>query len=127
MKTTKPLKDRLGKRLLEQLHTRKITNKEAAEQLGVSESYLSRTVAAIQDKVPGQTVLERKANSELATIRRQYRTKLAKDVLRKRTTIAEAADAAGCSERTMFRYVERYRAEPEPKVKTKAKPKKVKK
>lgn len=124
MKTSKSLKDRLGKRLLEQLHTRKITNKQAAEQLGVSESYLSRTVAAIQDKVPGQTVLERKANSELATIRRQYRTKLAKDVIRKRTTVAAAADAAGCSERTMFRYVERYRMAPP---KDAPKPRKVKK
>lgn len=121
MKTTKPLKDRLGKRLLDQLHTRKITNKEAAEQLGVSESYLSRTVAAFQDKVPGPTVLERKANSELARIRRQYRTKLAKDVIRNRTTIAEAANAAGCSERTMFRYVAQYTAQPEAKAPKKAK------
>lgn len=112
MKPTKPLKDRLGKRLLEQLRTRKITNKQAAEQLGVSESYLSRTVAALQEKEPGQSVIERKANSELAKTRRQFRTKLAKEVLRKRKSCEQAASEAGCSVRTMFRYVEKYRPQP---------------
>ena len=88
---------------------RKLTNSQAAEKLQVSESYLSRTVAALQTKVPGQTVLQRKANADLTRTRRHFRTKLAKEVIRGRKTMAQAAKEAGCSLRTMFRYVEKYR------------------
>lgn len=108
-KPLKPLRDRLGVRLLNNLRTRKITNAQAADELGVSESYLSRTVAAIQEKEPGETTAQRAANSELAKTRRVFRTKLAKEVLRRRKTIEDAAKEADCSIRTMFRYVERYR------------------
>jgi AraC-like DNA-binding protein len=109
MKNPKPLIDRLSKKLLDDLQKRKITNAQAAEKLGVSESYLSRTVAALQTKVPGETVQQRKANADLTRTRRQFRTKLAKEVIRGRKTVQAAATEAGCSVRTMFRYVERYR------------------
>lgn len=109
MKKPKPLIDRLNQRLLKQLAARKITNAQAAEQLGVSETYLSRIVASMQDKVPGETVIKRKANAALAKTRRDFRVKLAKEVLRNRKTYEDAASEAGCSVRTMFRYVEKYR------------------
>lgn len=97
--------------MLERLRTRKITNAEAAEKLGVSETYLSRTVAAMQAKVPGETVAARKAAHGLYVTRRQTREMLAKKVLAKRApiTLAEAAKQANCSERTMMRYVASYR------------------
>ena len=109
MKKPKPLIERLNQRILKQLQTRKITNREAADQLGVSETYLSRTVAAIQTKEPGKSVELRKANAELAKIRKTFRIKLAKEVLKGRKLHDDAATEAGCSVRTIFRYVERYR------------------
>lgn len=108
MAQPKPLKDRLTKTLLAQLRTRKIRNKDAAEQLGVSESYLSRTVAALQEKEPGKTVLARNEAHELATARRQHRERLAKEVKNGALDVETAAERANCSVRTMSRYVARY-------------------
>jgi transposase len=108
MKKPKPLKDRLTQALLQRLRTRKITNREAAEQLNVSETYLSRTVAAMQEKEPGVTTAERAAASELAAERRAYRERLAKDVKNGVVDIATAAKRANCSERTISRYVAKY-------------------
>lgn len=109
MKNAKPLIERLSPSLLEKLRTRKLTNAQAAEKLQVSESYLSRTVAALQTKVPGPTVQVRKANSDLTKTRRNFRVTLAKQVLNGRKSVTLAAKEAGCSVRTMFRYIERYR------------------
>lgn len=111
MKPKKPLAERLTQTMLKQLRTRKLTNAEAAEQLGVSETYLSRTVAAIQEKEPGKTTAARNASHKLYVTRRQTRETLAKKVLAKRQpiTLAEAAKQANCSQRTMMRYVAAYR------------------
>lgn len=105
---TKPLRDRLTKTMLKQLRLRTLSNAEAAEQMGVSEHYLSRTVAAIQQKEPGQTLLARKTASKLATVRRQHRERLAKEVKNGTLGIATAARRANCSLRTMSRYVSAY-------------------
>lgn len=107
-KPQKPLVERLTKRLLERLRTRKMTNAEAAEELGVSETYLSRTVAALQSKVPGETVIARNEASALATERRLYRERLAKEIKNGQLDLATAAKRANCSERTMSRYVAKY-------------------
>jgi len=109
MATKKPLIERLGKRLLEQLRVRKITNREAAEKLGVSEGYLCRVVSTLQSKEPSVAAQERKAASDLAKTRRQLREQLAKKVLRNQMTLEKAAKEAGCSLRTMHRYVAAYR------------------
>ncbi len=111
-KPQKPLEQRLTKKLLHALQTRKITNREAAEQLGVSETYLSRKVAAIQSKVPGETQPVREAAHKLFQTRRQFRERLAKKVLKSSMTVTQAAAEANCSERTMFRYVAAYRPVP---------------
>lgn len=107
-KPQKPLKDRLTKALLEKLRTRKITNAQAAADLGVCETYLSRTVAAIQEKEPGETMLARQQATELAAERRHHRERLAKQVKNGEITPEKAAVAAKCSLRTMARYVAAY-------------------
>lgn len=108
-KQPKPLRDRLNKALLNQLQKRKITNAEAAASLGVSETYLSRVVAAMQDKVPGKTAAVRAAAKKIYKARTETRSQLAKKVLKGRLTVEEAAEQANCSARTMFRYVAAYR------------------
>ena len=108
MAQPKPLRDRLTKALLEKLRTRKITNAEAAAQLGVSETYLSRTVAAIQEKEPGMSTMERAEASMIAAERRQHRERLAKEVKNGTLDVGTAAARANCSVRTMSRYVAAY-------------------
>lgn len=106
--SNKPLKDRLTKAVLQKLHDRKMTNKEAADLYGVSETYMSRTVASLQDKRPGETTSARKAASKLFAARRQTREQLAKKVKNGELGLAAAATRANCSERTMARYVAAY-------------------
>lgn len=108
MARPKTLTSKLTKTLLRQLQQRKITNREAAEKLGVSEWYLSRTVAQLQEKVPGPVAEARKAAAKLAATRRQVRTMLAKKVLRRHMTLEEAAEQANCHPRTIQRYMDQY-------------------
>lgn len=109
MSRPKALINRLGKRLLAQLRTRKITNREAAEQLGVSEWYLSRVVRSLQEKEPGKTTAQRAEAAKLAATRTKMREILAKKVLKNQITLAEAALQANCTERTIQRYMALYR------------------
>lgn len=109
MKQPKPLRDRLTKDILNRLRTRKMSNKEAAQLMEVSEAYLSRTVAAIQDKEPGKTTARRAAAHKLAVARRQTREMYARQVKNGELDIRTAAKRAHCSERTMSRFVEAYR------------------
>lgn len=108
MAQPKPLIERLTPTLLERLRTRKVTNAQAAEKLGVTVSYLSRVVAALQRKEPGKTVQHRKAAHALVTQRRQHRERLAKEVKNGNLDVHAAAERANCSVRTMSRYVEAY-------------------
>lgn len=111
MATAKPLIERIPKRMLEKLRTRKMKNSEAAEELGVSETYLSRIVASLQDKEPGKTTAEREAARKLYATRIEFRDKLAKAVMNNRMTMEQAVKQAKCSERTIFRHIAKYRAE----------------
>lgn len=105
----KPLAERLNAALRKQLAERKVTNAAAAEALGVSETYLSRTVAAMGiEKAPGKTTAHRNARHELAALRNKHRETLAKSVNKGGMTIEAAAKAANCSVRTMFRWCEKY-------------------
>lgn len=117
MKQPKPLVDRLTPTMLERLRTRKIKNKDAAERLGVCETYLSRVVSSMQEKEPGQTTQQRSEASLLANERRHHRERLAKEVKNGQLDVAQAAERANCSERTIMRYVAAY-------VPTKRKPRK---
>lgn len=104
----KPLRDRLTPAMLERLRTRKITNAQAAEKLEVSETYLSRTVAAMQEKTPGEVMLARAAAAKLVAERRHHRERLAKEVKNGNLDVGTAAKRAKCSLRTMSRYVAAY-------------------
>lgn len=104
----KPLTERLNDVLMAQLRERKVTNAQAAEALGISETYLSRTVAAIQEKSPGQTSEQREARQKLYKARIQTRNMLAKKVNKGEITLTKAAEQANCSERTMFRYCAKF-------------------
>lgn len=105
----KPLKQRLSKSLLAKLKARKITNKDAAMQLNVHENTLSRTVSQIQTKDPGKTTTYRKNVTQLAQIRQKVRDELAKSVIKGKLTAQQAAEKAGCTERTIYRHVAKYR------------------
>jgi predicted transcriptional regulator len=94
--------------MLEKLRTRKMTNAQAADALGVSETYLSRTVAAMQEKVPGKVAQARAAAAKLAQARRRTREDLAKQVKAGELDVGTAAERAACSLRTMSRYVAAY-------------------
>lgn len=105
----KPLAKRLNATLRKQLAQRKVTNAVAAAALGVSETYLSRTVAALGiEKAPGKTTAHRNARHELTAARNKHRAELAKSVNKGNMTIEAAAKAANCSVRTMFRWCEKY-------------------
>lgn len=109
MATAKYLIDRIPKRMLAALKKRKIRNADAAEELGVSETYLSRVVSSIQEKEPGKTTTERKAASHLYRTRLEFRDKLAKRVMKRQMTLEQAVREAKCSERTLFRHIAKYR------------------
>jgi hypothetical protein len=109
MKKPKPLRERITPEMLMQLQLRKITNREAAEKLGVCETYLSRVVSDMQKKIPGETAIARKAAQKIYKTRMEVRNAQAKLVVKGRLSIEKAAAEAGCSERTMFRYVAQYR------------------
>jgi transposase len=111
MATAKPLIERIPKRTLAALRTRKIKNAEAAEELGVSETYLSRVVAQLQAKEPGKTTAQREAAAKLYKTRIEFRDKLAKMVMKGTMDMAKACKEAKCSERTMFRHIAKYREE----------------
>lgn len=104
----KPLVERLNDVLLAQLKERKVTNKAAAEALGVSEFYLCRTVRSLQVKKPGDTPKQRAARSKLSKARNDTRAMLAKMVNKGELTMAQACKRANCTERTMYRWCAKY-------------------
>lgn len=88
------------------LEQRKISSTEAARLLNVSLPHLSRTLAASNfKKIPATVAATRAKNSEAYKDRQTQRTHLAQQVKSKQLKIAEAAKLAGCSIRTLFRYV----------------------
>lgn len=83
---------------LPQLKSREMTNREAAELLGVNEQHLSRTLTELNFvKDPAQ---DRKAQTELNRQRKKFREHVANTM-----TPEDAAKAAGVSVRTIYRYI----------------------
>lgn len=80
---------------LEQLRTRQMTNRAVAKELGVSEEHLSRVLKTLITKEPAFDPGKRK---ELLAARRQHRIAAAQTL-----PVAEAARAAKCSVRTIYR------------------------
>jgi transposase len=101
------LKSKLTPGLIEALVARKTTARAVAELLGTSESYLSRTLADMQVvKEPAPTAVRRE-KAKLNASRREFRLSIARQVLDKTLSMRSATKLAFCSERTMYRYVEK--------------------
>lgn len=105
----KTLREKLesSPKLLNALRNRTLTNAEVAEQLDVSESYLSTVFNTITRKERGPVIVQREADHQLAAARRQLRIREARKVFLGKKTLEKAASAANCSTRTMRRYVEK--------------------
>lgn len=101
------LRERITAQQREDLYNRRITTREMASQLGVSETHLSRTFPG---KIPGQAQATRKEKRILLAVRNEFRDKLAAEVLAGRLDRRKAALTANCSERTMWRHIANVRS-----------------
>ncbi len=87
--------------MLADLYHRRITVREAAKIMGVSENYLSH---AIPERAP-------KRNLKLLKVtRRLFREQIAREIIEGKHTVHKGAKLAHVSERTMFRLLKRLRA-----------------
>lgn len=111
MTTQKSLRERLTPALLQALSTRQKTNKQVAKELGVHPVYLSTTYSrmvqegAAKPREAGPVNQARLFMKELVQCRRMCRMEEARAYSEGRKTLAKAAEAANCSERTLRRYV----------------------
>mgnify|MGYP000965452289 CR=1 FL=1 len=101
------LRERITAQQREDLYNRRITTREMASQLGVSETHLSRTFPG---KIPGQAQATRKEKRILLAVRNEFRDKLAAEVIAGRLDRRKAARTANCSERTMWRHIAHVRS-----------------
>jgi len=104
------LKTRLLERpeIIVRLMTWEMTYEQAAQVLDVSVDHLTHTVIELVGRrKPAPAHQKRKLNSQLASTRKDYRKMLAFQVLNGSLTIENAAKQAKCTERTIYRYIER--------------------
>lgn len=98
--------------ILGKLINRTLTNKDLAAQLGYSTVYVSQTLKAMGlKKIKGEVADKRNKRSRLKQCRTEYRLEVARDVISKRITIEQAAKIAKCTERTIYRYVDKLQEE----------------
>lgn len=110
MPKSSKLADRLKISDLKALAARKVTNLEIAEKYRVSETYLSRVMVGLGwEKEPGTTGPAREAARKLFRARIEFRDKLAKEIIAGTRRFETACKMAGCTPRTMFRHVSKYR------------------
>lgn len=98
--------------LLQAYRDRRVTAAQLAAQFGHATSYLLSTLSRLGVKRhrEGPSTYEiQKKNSLLAATRREFRSFLAKKVEKREISLEKAAEIAGCSERTMRRYLERHK------------------
>lgn len=111
MTKAKSLRERLTPALLQALSLREKTNKEVAKELGVHPVYLSTTYGRLvqegiaKPRTAGPVNQARLFMKELVQCRRLCRLEEARAFSEGRKTLAKAAEAANCSERTLRRYV----------------------
>jgi len=97
------LRTRITVAQLEDLRTRKITTRDLAKKLGVSECHLSRTYPGHKiNKEPPQPKQPKKV---LREIRNKFRITLAELVKQGTISAEEAAKRANCSSRTIYRHL----------------------
>lgn len=91
---------------------RKVTAKDIAEQFGYRESYVLTVLSRLgvrRPQAPNSTYQQQKQANLLAETRKEFREFLAGKVRVGTYTLQRAAEIAGCSERTMRRYVDKQR------------------
>lgn len=91
--------------ILEKIAAGKLRRDDAAAKLGISERHVNRLMKAHNVARPPSPA---HARAEEAEVRRQVRQAAALAVHNREMTIESAAKAAGCSERTLYRLLERY-------------------
>lgn len=105
-KNTNTLALKLTSDIIDKLQSRSVKHRDIAEELKVSPTHLSRTLAEKNYKrTPSPLVIQRKNTSLLYQTRAESREALAKRVIDKLLDLKEAQELAGCSERTLRRYV----------------------
>lgn len=92
----------IPEKYLSLIRTRQITKCATAKALNLPISFVYANTAILG---PGPVKAEREAKSRLAATRRQHRMRLAKQVAVKKLSLHAAAQEAGCSLRTMYRYL----------------------
>lgn len=96
-------------KILEKIAAGKIKRPAAAAELGVSERHLNRLMKAFNVRRPPSPVHER---AETAEVRRQVKQAAAYAVFNGEMAIEAAAQAADCSERTIYRLLETFTRAP---------------
>jgi AraC-like DNA-binding protein len=105
-KRTNTLAHKLTPDILDQLQSRSVKHQDIAEQLNVSPTHLSRTLAEQKFKrTPSPDVIERKKASLIYRARAENRQVIAQKVVNKTLDIKTAQEIANCSERTLRRYM----------------------
>lgn len=95
------IRDRMTKEQYEDLYNRRVTVRDMAKTLGVTENYLSH---AVPERAP-------KRNPKLLrATRRLFQEQLAREVIEGKHTVYAGAEIAHVSERTMYRRIEDVRA-----------------
>lgn len=111
-KSPQTLLDKFDPLMLMQLAWRIRSSKSVAEELGITETHLSRVLKAQKFKrIPGPVRQQRLANAALTQSRTEYREALAAKIKAGTLTMAAACKKASCHERTMFRYIAKLLAE----------------
>jgi len=94
----------LPEHIIKRVQQRLMTGREAAETLGISEQYFCQLFKPYT-RIAGITSTKRHAISLITSARHEFRKQLADDIRAKRKTIAQAALAGNCTERTIYRYL----------------------
>ena len=92
--TKRHIRERIPKDLYDDLYNRRKTVREVAKILDLNENYLSH---AIPERAPKRNI------KLLRVTRRMFQDNLARETIEGKHSVAEAADLAHVSERTMFR------------------------
>lgn len=89
---------------------RRRTAASIGQEFGYKEAYVLATLSRLRVKRavnPQSTYRIQKSQALLAQTRREFRSFLAEKVKKEDISLEKAAEIAGCSERTMRRYLER--------------------
>jgi transcriptional antiterminator len=105
-KTHNTLVQKLTPEIIKSLQLRTVKQKDLAQQLQVSQTHLSRTLAELNYKrTPSPNVATRKKATLIFQARAENRQLIAQKVVEKSLDIAAAKEVANCSERTIRRYI----------------------